>query len=74
MKVYANRYGMIESTELAFALCAEQERMRGVEDARRHRDARRAAWREGRQRGLGAAARLLGRVRPRVLPARLERA
>ena len=70
MKVYANRYGMIESSELAFALCA----MRDVEDARRLRDARRAAWRQRCQRRLGAAARLLGRLRPRMLPGWLERA
>jgi hypothetical protein len=67
MKVYANRYGMIESHELAFALQAEKERRKDAEEASRVRSARRAARRQRLARAVDAAVRLLGALREGAL-------
>ena len=63
MKIYANRYGMIESFELAFALQFEAERRRRAEEEAALRAVRRAARRQRCLEGLRLALRSAARFR-----------
>jgi hypothetical protein len=74
MKIYANRYGLIESHELAFALRADEERRRTAAGARKARRLRHAELRERVARALRAGAAWLAAVRLPSLPAAFERA
>jgi|GEM_PF-6893285 len=74
MKVYANRYGLIESTELAFALCAEEERRRVLAARRAEQAARRAVRRERARSALLALARGVVALRAALVPPAIGRA
>jgi hypothetical protein len=71
MRIYANRYGMIESFELAFALqrAAEQRRVAGAARELRalRRDERRALWSVRRRRAAAVAGTLVEELRAALL-------
>ena len=74
MKIYANRYGMIEAYEITFGLRAHEERRRALASARAVRRLRYAEQRERVGRALRAGAAWLASARIPALPAALERA
>jgi hypothetical protein len=71
MKIYANRYGMIESFELAFALQNAAQRRRTAADEQRRRAERRALraerWRARGTQAARAASALFARLREATL-------
>jgi hypothetical protein len=67
MKIYANRCGMIESSELAFALKSQADERRAASLRARARARRRERWRERSQRGVRTASAFVAGLRAAML-------